>query len=181
MNDHPAPSLLHQDKHLSLVARGKWEFATRNTKRPAVGIVAITPSGDVVLVEQFRPSVGHTVIELPAGLTGDIVGSEDESLQVAAQRELFEETGYVASQWTELGMGYSSPGLTDESIVLFLAEGLERKGPGGGDDSEDITLHEVPFDSVLTWLRDRDAVADMKTLAGLFAASRLLQRRGQAT
>ncbi len=168
---------LHKGKHLSLVATGTWEFATRNTSRPAVGIVAITDDGNVVLVEQFRPPVGRTVVELPAGLCGDIAGSENEPLVVAAQRELFEETGYVAIRWTELGVGYSSPGLTDEAIVLFLAEGLQKTGEGGGDDSENITLYEVPLDRVIEWLNDRGAAADLKLLAGLYAAERHLVTR----
>lgn len=153
-----------------MVARGGWEYATRNTARPAVGIVAITDAGDVVLVEQHRPPVGRTVIEIPAGLSGDIAGNENEALLDAAKRELLEETGYAAARWTELLSGYSSPGLTDESVTLFLAEELERKGPGGGDHNEDITVHEVKLHEVLEWLRQRGAAADLKLLAGLYAA-----------
>lgn len=171
--------LLYEGRHLSLHAIGHWEYATRKTQRPAVGIVAITDAGDVVLVEQHRPPVGRTVIELPAGLTGDIAGAEDEALLEAAQRELLEETGYVAERWTELTSGYSTPGLTDESITLFLAEGLRRQGAGGGDDSEAITLHEVPLPNVLPWLRERGAAADLKLLAGLYAADcELMSRKG---
>jgi ADP-ribose pyrophosphatase len=166
---------LHAGKHISLVARGKWEFATRNTQRPAVGIVAITDDENVVLVEQFRPTVEQALIELPAGLAGDITGAEQEPLLIAAQRELLEETGYVASRWTELVSGYSSPGITDELIVLFLAEGLSRQGAGGGDEHENITLHEVPLREVLPWLAARGATADLKLLAGIYAALEVRQ------
>jgi ADP-ribose pyrophosphatase len=162
---------LYRGRHLSLVARGGWEFAARNTARPAVGIVAVTEADEVILVEQFRPPVGRTVVELPAGLAGDISGSEDEPLLEAAKRELLEETGYVAERWTELTHGYSSPGLTDESLVLFLAEGLTKSGPGGGDGSENITIHAVRRSEVLAWLRERSAAADLKLLAGLHAAA----------
>jgi len=93
---------VYAGKHLSMAQRGHWEFATRNTRRPVVGIVAITDAGDVVLVEQFRPPVGQNVVELPAGLAGDIAGLEDEPLVEAAKRELLEETGYAAKQWTEV-------------------------------------------------------------------------------
>ena len=161
---------LHRGSHLSLVARGHWEFATRNLQSPAVGIVAITDDGNIVLVEQFRPPVGRTVIELPAGLAGDLPGEEDEALLEAAKRELLEETGYTARQWTELSGGYSSPGLTDESIVLFLAEGLQKQGAGGGDGSEQITVHEVAFPQVAQWLQRNNAVADLKLFAGLYSA-----------
>lgn len=168
---------VYQGRHLSMFNRGGWEYATRNTARPAVGIVAVTDAGKVLLVEQYRPPVGRKVIELPAGLSGDIAGAEDEALLDAAKRELLEETGYVAGRWTELLNGYSSPGLTDESITLFLAEGLRREGPGGGDASEEITVHEVPLDEVLNWLRDRGAAADLKLLAGMFAAQAVLKDR----
>jgi ADP-ribose pyrophosphatase len=171
------PKQVHVGQHLSLLARGRWEFVTRNTPRPAVGIVAITQQGKVVLVEQYRPPVGCRVVEIPAGLTGDMEGTEDEALVEAAKRELLEETGYAAHRWTQLAGGYSSPGLTDESIVLFLAEELERQHAGGGVGDENITVHEVELDQVLSWLQDRQARADLKLFAGLYAAQQHLRSR----
>lgn len=170
--------VLFEGHHLSMVSRGRWEYATRNTQKPAVGIVAITDEQKVVLVEQFRPPVDQFVVELPAGLAGDIAGAEDEALLEAAQRELLEETGYTAKEWTELGSGLSSPGLTDESIVLFLARRLEKTGPGGGDASEDIKVHEIRLGEVLGWLNGNDAHADLKLLAGLYAAQSYLANLG---
>ena len=164
--------------YLSMVKRGHWEYVTRHTSKPAVGIVAITAADRVVLVEQFRAPVGHRVVELPAGLAGDIPGAEDEPLLEAAQRELLEETGYSARVWTELVAGYSSPGLTDESIVLFLAEGLEKVGVGGGDSNEAIQVHEVALDCVLPWLAEHGQDADLKLLAGLYAAQQNRLERG---
>jgi ADP-ribose pyrophosphatase len=137
-----------------------------------VGIVAVTDDGKVILVEQRRPPVNRNVIELPAGLAGDIAGAEQESLLEAAQRELLEETGYTASRWSELTSGYSSPGLTDESIVLFLAEGLTKTAVGGGDETEAITIHEIPMNHVLPWLKEHGHSADLKLLAGLYLAHR---------
>jgi ADP-ribose pyrophosphatase len=174
---HENQRTLYAGRHLTMLERRGWEFVTRKTQRPAVGIVAITDTGHVVLVEQFRAPVGRAVVELPAGLTGDMAGTEDEPLVEAAQRELMEETGYAARRWTELCRGYSSPGLTNESIVFFLAEGLTRHHDGGGDESEDITVHEVELDGLLEWLAERAAEADMKLLAGLYAAKRHLQVR----
>jgi ADP-ribose pyrophosphatase len=162
-----------------MLACGGWEFVTRTVKRPAVAIVAITDDERVVLVEQFRPPVGERVIELPAGLTGDVAGAEHESLVESAQRELLEETGYQAARWTEVARGYSSPGLTDELVVLFLAEQLNKSGPGGGDHSEAITIHEVPMNGVMAWLADKRAKIDYKLLAGLFAAREHRNKRGK--
>ena len=177
MND-AKPKTLYEGRHLSMLNQDGWEYASRSTSRPAVGVVAFTGAGEIVLVEQHRPPVGQTVTELPAGLSGDIAGSEDEPLLEAAKRELFEETGYVASSWSELVSCFTSPGLTDESITIFFAQGLDKEGPGGGDQSEKITVHEIPFDEVLPWLRTRGATADLKLLAGLFAASEHLRRKG---
>jgi ADP-ribose pyrophosphatase len=157
-------------RHLSVLARGNWEYASRNTRRPAVGIIAVTDDEKVLLVEQRRPPVNRNVIELPAGLAGDITGAEQELLLEAAQRELLEETGYTASRWSELTSGYSSPGLTDESIVLFLAEGLTKTAAGGGDESEAITIHEIPMNRVIPWLKENGHSTDLKLLAGLYAA-----------
>jgi ADP-ribose pyrophosphatase len=169
-------TILYAGRHLSMWQRGNWEFASRNTQRPAVGIVAITDDGKIVLVEQYRPPVGQIVVELPAGLAGDIAGAEDEALLEAARRELLEETGYTAEQWTELGSGFTSPGLTDEAIVLFLAQGLVKTSAGGGEVTENISLHEIKLENVLSWLQQNNRQVDLKLLAGLYAAQERLTR-----
>jgi ADP-ribose pyrophosphatase len=170
MRENDGEQIVYEGRYLSMAVRDGWEFATRKNRSPAVGIVAITDDDRVLLVEQHRPPVGRSVIELPAGLSGDVVGAEGESLVEAAKRELWEETGYRAESWVELGLYYSSPGLTDESIVLFLADSLRKEGEAGGDETESITVHEVPFAGVLAWLELRGVAADLKTLAGLHAA-----------
>ena len=170
MNDHRTKHTLYAGRHLSLHSRGNWEFASRTTSKSAVGIIALTDDNRVVLVEQHRPPVDGTVIELPAGLAGDVAGGEGESLLDAAKRELLEETGYVARHWTELGSGYPSPGLTDEAIVLFLAQGLGTQSTGGGDGTESIQIHHVAVDSVVEWLAEQEAKVDLKLMAGLFVA-----------
>lgn len=169
--EHDVATTAWQGRHLAVVVQGGWEFATRLVRRPAVAIVALTDERHVVLVEQFRPPVGCRVIELPAGLTGDGAGTENEPLVDAARRELLEETGYEASRWTELTSGFSSPGMTDERVVLFLAEGLTRTAAGGGIGNEEITVHEIPLDGALAWLNEQRASTDLKTLAGLYAAN----------
>jgi ADP-ribose pyrophosphatase len=162
-------------RHVSVAVRGNWEYATRNTDKPAVAIVAVTDDQRVILVEQYRPPVDRKVLELPAGLTGDLPGEENESLVEAARRELLEETGYIAHRWSELVMGCTSPGLTDELIALFLAQDLEKVGPGGGVENEAIEIHLVPLDGLLEWLVERALHIDLKTLAGLYAAERKLK------
>jgi len=178
MHREDEAKIVWEGRHLSMADRDGWEYAIRNTRKASVGIVAITDDRRVVLVEQYRPPAEGKVIELPAGLVGDLAGSEEESLVECAKRELLEETGYSAAQWTELTQAYSSPGLTDESIVLFLAEGLTRTGRGGGDARESITVHEVPLVGVVQWLSNRGGRADLKLFAGLHLAESQLKIRG---
>src|SRR5205807_4359276 len=130
-----------------------------------VGIVAVTNDRKLILVEQFRPPVGKNVIEIPAGLAGDRPSSKNEDLAIAAARELEEETGYRASRMIELGAGTASAGLCDEIITLFRAEELEKVHGGGGDESENIIVHEIPLDQVESWLREQtaqDKLVDLK-------------------
>jgi ADP-ribose pyrophosphatase len=159
-------------KHIALVQRGKWEFARRKGVSGIVGIVAVTDDGTV---EQDRPPVNARVIELPAGLAGDAKGHEGEDLEVAARRELLEETGYAARRMERVAEGVPSAGMTDEVITLFLAKGLTKAGAGEGDGEEDITLHEVPLEEVEPWLRRQQSAGkliDLKVYAGLYFARR---------
>ena len=92
-----------QGRFLSLVSQNGWEFATRVGSTGVVAIIACTDDDEVLLVEQFRPPVGRNVVEIPAGLAGDITGSESEAFEEAARRELLEETGYGGGEWHYLG------------------------------------------------------------------------------
>ena len=164
---------LADGKHIALVRRGKWEYAARKGVAGVVGGVAVTDDRRLVLVEQERPPVNCRVIELPAGLAGDDARHKDEDLAAAARRELLEETGYAAREMRRLAAGAASAGMTDEIITLFLATGLTKTGPGEGDGSEDITVHEVALDGILDWLAAREGdgrLIDLKVYAGLFFA-----------
>ena len=168
------PETLAEGRFLRLVKRGKWEYATRKGVSGIVGIVAVTDDGRLVLVEQDRPPVGKRVIELPAGLAGDVAGQEGEELASAARRELLEETGYEAAEMTKVAEGTASAGMSDEIIAVFLARGLRKTGDGAGDGSEQITLHEVPLAEVPGWLEARvreGTLIDLKVYAALYFAN----------
>jgi ADP-ribose pyrophosphatase len=161
-----------EGRHLRLVSRGGWEYAERGRVTGIVVIVAVTPENKVILVEQNRPPVGGRVIELPAGLAGDVAGAESEDLAEAARRELLEETGYAAESFTLLFAGPPSAGLSSEVLTFFRAKGLTKVAAGGGDDSEDIQIHEVPLENITQWLLERAKTQgifiDPKIFAGLF-------------
>ena len=147
---------LYRGRYLGISERDGWEYATRVNASAVVVVVPVTDDGCLVLVEQFRLPVNAEVVELPAGLVGD-QEDPDESILVAAHRELEEETGYVAGKLHKLLSCPSSAGMSDEMVTFILATDLTRTGPGGGDDSEEITVKEVPLDSVSSFLSRRMA------------------------
>lgn len=145
---------LFRGRYLSLLKVDGWEYASRSNASGVVVLVAVTDRDELVLVEQFRIPVNNRVIELPAGLVGDL-GDADEPLLLAAQRELLEETGFEAGQLEILMSCPSSAGMTDEVITFVRASGLKRVAAGGGDASENITVHLVPLAGVDRWLREK--------------------------
>jgi ADP-ribose pyrophosphatase len=121
--------------------------------------------------DQFRPAVGKFVIDLPAGLSGDIKGQEDEGHAVSALRELFEETGFVAETLKHLADCPSSPGLTSEVVSYFLAHQVTRVTEGGGVESEQIRVQTPKLRTIKKWLAEQVAAGkliDPKVYAGLY-------------
>ncbi|HEX2657807.1 MAG TPA: NUDIX hydrolase [Polyangia bacterium] len=163
--------ILGRGRYVELVEENGWEFVRRHASTGVVVILAVTSEGGLVLVEQPRRPIHGYSIELPAGLVGDVAGSEDESLQIAAERELEEETGYRATRWTKLLEAPSTAGLSSEIITIFRASGLEKVGDGGGDASEEITVHVIPIGEVPAFLAGKLAAGvavDPKVFAGLY-------------
>ena len=132
-------------RFITAKTRGKWEYVTRSRGIRAAVILAIDEEDHVLLVEQFRVPLGKPCLELPAGLIGDHDHSAGEDATLAAARELEEETGYRPARVEVVGEFYSSPGMVSESFTLLRAHDLEKVGPGGGTDSEEITVHRVPI------------------------------------
>jgi len=155
-NQRKKRKTLYQGRYLSLHEIENWEFVSRSNASGVVVLLAVTPANERVLVEQFRIPVGSDVIELPAGLVGDQADPE-ESLLLAAKRELLEETGFEARQFRILMSCPSSAGMSAEVITFVQATGLRKVAAGGGDSSEDIRVHLVPLDEVDRWLNDRRA------------------------
>lgn len=157
------------------VRRNGWEYMERINVSGIVLIVPVTNDDQVVLVEQFRIPLGKKVIEWPAGLAGDVPGSEDEPLLEAARRELLEETGFQAGEMTRLTEGPPSPALNDEILCFYRAEKLTRVTEGGGDETEDIRVHVTPRAGVHQWLLEKQAqglLVDPKVYAGLYFLNR---------
>ena len=165
---------LYEGKWLRLRQRGRWEYAERtHGDGMAVIIVALTPDDNVLFVEQTRIPLGGKTIEMPAGLVGDQPG--EDTLEDAARRELVEETGWRPAEVDVLLVGPTSSGMSNERIAFVRARGLERVGPGGGDATEDIVVHEVPRSEAPAWLmqkRGEGYELDLKLWAGLWMLER---------
>lgn len=128
------------------------------TDYKAVVVLPITKENKVVLVSQFRSATGGILAEVPAGKT-----EPSEDLQVAAIRELEEETGYKAQKMTYLGNAYASPGISSEMYHFYVATDLVR-GQAHPDVDEDTIPVEVPFDEFVNWIKS-GKITDTKTIA----------------
>jgi ADP-ribose pyrophosphatase len=124
----------------------------------AVVVAAVNEAGEVYLVRQYRHAVRRDLLELPAGAL-----EEGEEPLFAARRELGEEAGLEASEWTALGCFYSSPGFANERLYAFLARGLSSV-ESDPDFDEDLTVVTYPLEDLFRHLAD---ITDAKTLATL--------------
>ena len=162
---------LAQGRHLRFVVRNGWEFVERLNLSGIVVIIGTTDHGGLVLVSQWREPVKAWVVELPAGLAGDVPGSEKEALAEAARRELLEETGFEAKSMELILTGPPSPGISDEVVTFFRAKGLARTGRGGGEEGEDVRAHVVPLSGLGDWLdgmQSKGYLVDPKVFAGAY-------------
>ncbi|BBZ76285.1 NUDIX hydrolase [Mycolicibacterium anyangense] len=109
----------------------------------AVAVVAVDDDRRVAMVYQYRHPVGRRLWELPAGL----LDAEGEDPAVTAARELHEEAGLAAEQWSVLADMVTSPGFSDEAVRVYLARGLTHiERPEADDEEADLTLHWVDIE-----------------------------------
>lgn len=136
--------------------------ATRETikHQGAVGILPVNEDGSMVFVKQFRYPVRSVIYEIPAGKL-----EKGEEILPSAKRELSEETGLTAERWTKLTSTVTTPGFTNETIHLFLAEGLSQ-GKMHPDPDEFLEVVSIPEDKVRQMVLSED-IFDAKTLAAL--------------
>ena len=161
---------LYEGEWLRLVRIDHWESCERtHGQGMAVIIIAVTPTDDVLFVEQYRVPLGARTIEMPAGLVGD--DHDEDTLEAAARRELVEETGWQPGSVEVLLVGPTSAGMSNERIAFVRARDLRKVGDGGGVDNEDIVVHAVPRKQAPAWLMRKHAEGfelDLKLWAGLW-------------
>jgi 8-oxo-dGTP pyrophosphatase MutT (NUDIX family) len=130
--------------------------------------VALDEQGQVCLLRQYRAIASDWIWEVPAGKR-----DQGEDPGETIRREVREEAGVEARQWTALGSYFSSPGIFDEVIHLYLAREL-RLGERAPEPHELIEVHWFPLDAALE-MADRGEIVDGKTLVALYRTRDLLQ------
>ncbi len=136
----------------------------------AVVVVPLLPGDDgpqVLMLRQYRPALNLTILELPAGTR-----EGDEPWLECAQRELREETGQRAATFTALGEVWAAPGLTNERMAVFLAEGLSGD-PLPMDADEQIVVEPWPLAELAVMALD-GRLDDAKSVVGILRAARYL-------
>lgn len=124
-----------------------------------VAVLALDEHNNVTLVRQYRYPIQRLLLELPAGKLDH--GSEDPL--PGAQRELSEETGLEAEEWTYLGHILASPGFCTEELHMYLARGLTRRGQHL-DEDEFLDVVTMPFAQLAEQVMD-GTITDAKTVA----------------
>ena len=140
----------------------------------AVAVVAVDAEDQVLLVRQYRSPSEHVLLEIPAGTLDRREDGSVEDPDIAAPRELEEETGYRAASWRLLGRFWTAPGFATELMYLYLATDLSVAGNDRRMPEADERLHLVRMpwrDAVVA--AERGEVTDAKSIVGLFWLARL--------
>ena len=137
----------------------------------AVAVLAMLDNGNLVMARQFRYAPQREFIELPAGKI-----DHGEDILLCAQRELLEETGYTASEWTHLTTVWPCIGYADERMEYFLARGLTYQGRNL-DDGEFLEVFELSLPEAIEWIR-LGKINESKTIVGLFLLEKKLENWG---
>lgn len=135
----------------------------------AVVLVPLTKDGEVLLLKQYRYSVNQTIWEVPAGTRG-----WEEAWLHCAQRELQEEAGVRAERFIHLGDIWPAPGLSDEMMRLYLAQGLTAD-PLPADFDEQIEVTAVPLAEAVTMAYD-GRLQDAKSNVAILRTAHYLQQ-----
>jgi 8-oxo-dGDP phosphatase len=133
----------------------------------AVAIAALDADDRLVMIYQYRHALGRRLWEMPAGLL-DAAGEDPVE---TARRELAEEVGLAAQEWSTLIDVSPSPGFSDESVRVYLATGLTdigRPNLGADDEEADLEIHRIPLADAMAMAMDGTLV-NASCVAGVLA------------
>lgn len=135
--------------------------------RGASAVVAIDKDEQIILVRQHRIAVDRVTLEIPAGKLDSI----NEDPFVCAKRELSEETGLDAAEWSKLTVLETTPGFCNERIHMYMAEGLTQ-GKTHPDEDEFVAVTRMKLSDALAAVMRGD-IRDGKTIVGIMMACQL--------
>ena len=142
-------------------------------EHPGAACVIPVEGDDVLFVRQWRTPVAKVVLELPAGTLDRMPDGSTEDPDVAAPRELGEETGFRAASWRKLGRFWTAPGFTEEEMHLYLATDLEPLDDYRGPDVDEyLDLVRMPWREAVE-MAESGRIEDAKTIVGLLRLARL--------
>lgn len=136
----------------------------------AVCVVPVTDDNRVIVERQFRYPINTIITEIPAGK----LDSKDEDRLEAVKRELREETGYTADEWTFLGEYLPAPAYCDELIPMYMARGL-HKGENDLDEDEFLDVFTIPIEDLVKDIMD-GKIRDGKTQLAVLKAYNILKQ-----
>ena len=160
--------ILHVYKDSVMLPNGKPAGRELIRHVGAVGIVPLTEDGRVYIERQYRYPLDMVITEIPAGK----LDSKSEDRLEAAKRELREETGITADEWTDMGVYYPAAAYTDEKITLYLARGLHL-GEQKLDDDEFLNIEAVPLSQLVDEVMSGE-ISDGKTQVAILKAARMM-------
>jgi ADP-ribose pyrophosphatase len=177
-----ARELIHRGRYLEFridaIVRADGTTGTRDVvgHPGAIAVLAVDDDKRVLLVRQWRIPADRGMLEIPAG-TLDVHDGVTEDPDLAARRELEEETGQRATTWRKLSEFWTAPGFATELMHLYLATGLsaapvaDRLTP---DEDERLELSHVAIGDAVAMI-EAGAITDAKTILGIFWLDRLVQ------
>ncbi len=164
--------LMHAKRDIVRLANGHETTREYLVHPGAVLVVPILDDGKLVFERQFRYPLRRAFIELPAGKI-----DPDEDILVTGQRELLEETGYMAREWRHLTSLHPCIGYSDEIIHIFLATGLAA-GDHRRELEESLEVFTMSLTDAMAAMR-RGEITDGKTMIALFWAEKYLSGEWQ--
>ena len=134
----------------------------------AVCVIPVTEKNEVIMERQYRYPLDRVILEIPAGK----LDAPDEDRLSAIKRELREETGYSADEWTEIGDFHPAPAYSDEFITMYLARSL-HKGEQHLDEDEFLDVYAIALPELVQDVME-GRISDAKTQVCILKAARIL-------
>ncbi len=146
---------------------GKGIYGKVHFKNLAIGILPVDENGNTWLVGQYRFTINQYSWEIPEG--GGVIGVDPLA---SAKRELLEETGLVAREWTVLMNLHLSNSVSDEYGIIYLAGDLQQQA-AAPEETEQLIVKKIPFEELYRMVED-GAITDSLTIAAVLKVKLML-------